>query len=168
MAALHFHQGRQNQQRHTYRLALQQSWNNPDPFGWATGIMLTSIGLALLAGFVGAELANATPVGFLLLFFGAPFLVFGGVLLLLGFIESIYHRLRRIEHHCGRCQFYRTLDDGYSLGRCQADPRQRVMQRTNGCQFFEYSERAMVRDRFAQQAEIISRRRGNTKIHSSL
>ncbi|HLW00874.1 MAG TPA: hypothetical protein VKT82_19600 [Ktedonobacterales bacterium] len=171
MAGLDFHQTRQNQRRQAHRPFLQAmpgAWDNQDHFGLATGITLTGIGMALVAGFALTQFANAASFGFLFLFFGCPFLVFGGVLVLLGCVEFIFRRLKRIQSHCGRCRFYQALDAGYALGRCRVDPLQRVVQRTNGCRFFEYSERAMVRDRFAQQAKIDARTRGNNRIHSSL
>jgi hypothetical protein len=168
MAARHLHSQRQNERRPARRsghLALSDEPHMPDPFGLATGFMLTGIGLALLAGFAGAMLADASPSNFAFLFLSFPFLAFGGMLLLMVFVESLARRLMRIQHHCGRCRFYRSLDDGYALGRCRIDPRQRVMQRTSGCRFFEYSERAMVRDRFAQRAEALARR-GNSRVKS--
>jgi hypothetical protein len=129
---------------------------------------LTGIGLVLLVGWMVAELAQSTFVSFVLLFFGCPFLVFGGMLLALLGIESLFRHVMRIQHHCGRCRFYRPLDASYTLGRCQADPRQRVMQRVDACTFFEYSERAMVRDRFAQQAAIEARRRSKHHVETSV
>lgn len=164
MAALHFHSQRQNERRlsqQSSRQALPDDQNMPDPFGWGMGMLLTGVGLALLAGFAGAALAGASPGDFTLLFFSGPFLVFGGMLLLILVVESLFRRLRRIQHHCGRCRFYQPLDDGYALGRCRIDPRQRVVQRASSCRFFEYSERAMVRERFAQRAEAVARQRGN-------
>ena len=168
MAVLHFHPQRQNERRPSHQSSRQMSAepNTPDPFGLATGMLLTGIGLALLAGFAGAALAGASSSDFALLFFSCPFLVFGGMLLLILCVESLLRRLRRIQHHCGRCRFYRPLDDGYALGRCRIDPRQRVMQRTSSCRFFEYSERAMVRERFAQRAEAVARRRRNSRVKS--
>ncbi|HEY7355173.1 MAG TPA: hypothetical protein VH590_01870 [Ktedonobacterales bacterium] len=169
MAVLHFHSQHQNERRlaqQPSRQAQADDATTPDPFGWATGMLLTGIGLALLAGFAGAALAGASPGDFALLFFSCPFLVFGGMLLLILTVESLFHRLRRIQHHCGRCRFYRPLDEGYALGRCRIDPRQRVMQRASSCRFFEYSERAMVRERFAQRAEDLARRRKNSRVKS--
>ncbi|HEY7346807.1 MAG TPA: hypothetical protein VH599_00715 [Ktedonobacterales bacterium] len=171
MAVLHFRQGRlyrHRQPRRPFSLAVRGCWNQPDPFGLATAILLTGIGLAFLAGFVGMEFVQGAPADFPLLFLGFPFLVFGGMLLLLILIEFIYRRLKRIQSHCGRCRFYQALDAGYGLGRCRADPREAVVHRTYGCSFFDYSERAMVRDRFAQQAEIAARRRGNDSIQSPI
>jgi hypothetical protein len=120
-------------------------------------MMMTSAGLALLAGFAGAEFAHAAPVGLFLLFFGCPLLVFGGMMLLVVFVASIVSKLKRVQSHCGRCRFYQPLDKEYTTGRCRADPRERMVLRTDGCPFFDYSERAMVRDRFAQRARATAR-----------
>ncbi len=171
MAVLHFHQRHQNRHRHAHRSplrAMPSAWNRPDNFGLATGITLTGIGMALLAGFAVTLFANTAALGFFFFFFSCPFLVFGGLLVLLACVESMFRRLKRIQSHCGRCRFYRALDAGYTLGHCRVDPLQRVVQRTAGCRFFEYSERAMVRDRFAQQEKIDARVRGNNRIHSPL
>jgi len=171
MAVLHFHQKRQNRRRQPHRPFLRtmpSAWNKPDNFGLATGMTLTGIGMALMVAFVGTQFANAASLGSFFLFFSFPFLIFGGMLLLLIVAESFFRRLQRVQSHCGRCRFYQALDAGYTLGRCRADPRERVVQRINGCPFFEYSERAMVRDRFAQQAEIVARHRGNSRIQSPI
>jgi len=168
MAALHFrHQHHHRQQRlacqfqHSFRTRAETS-------GLLNGVTLMGMGLVLLGGCVTAELAQATIISFVLLFFSCPFLVFGSLLLLLLCIESLFRRVMRIQHHCGRCRFYRPLDSSYALGRCLADPRQRVRQRVDACPFFEYSERAMVRDRFAQHAAIEARRRGKHHVESSV
>lgn len=169
MAVIDFRHQRQN--RHRQRLsrrARPSIRSTPDPSSLVNGITLAGMGLILLGGWMAAGLAQATFLSFALLFFSCPFLVFGGLLLLLIGIESLFRHLMRIQHHCGRCRFYRPLDAGYALGRCLADPRQRVMQRTSACSFFEYSERAMVRDRFAQQAAIEARRHGHQHIQSSV
>jgi hypothetical protein len=129
---------------------------------------LVGIGLALLLGFAATQFTNAAALSFLFFFFSCPFLVFGGVLVLLACAEMIFHRLKRIQSHCGRCRFYQALDAGYTSGNCRVDPLHRGVQRTAGCRFFEYSERAMVRDRFAQQAKIDARARGSHHIHSPL
>lgn len=155
MAVLHFHQSHADPRspaRRLRRRAGRGRWNVPDSFR----LGLAGMGLALLAGFVWAVSA-ATPAGELLMLVGFPFLVFGGILLLIGCMELIWRRFRRIQHHCGRCRFYQALDGQYTLGRCRADPRQAVVQRTYACPFFDYSERAMVRDRFAQRAESLAR-----------
>jgi hypothetical protein len=162
MAVLHPHQGYVNHRSQAYQLrylAVQGRWGEPNSLGLATGLVMTGIGLALLVGYVGAEFANDTLTGLLLLFFGSPFLVFGGMLLLVIVVESTWRRLRRIQNHCGRCRFYQALNEEYTLGHCRADPREAVVHRTGNCTFFDYSERAMVRDRFAQRAETIARSR---------
>ena len=54
MDVLHFHQGnlnRRHQTRRPSRLARPGFWNEPDPFGLSSGVLLTGIGLASLAGF---------------------------------------------------------------------------------------------------------------------
>lgn len=171
MAVIHFHHQRQNHHRPSSRLSRRAKHNfrrAQESSGLVHGMTLTGMGLVLLVGGIVAELAQATFVSFVLLFFSCPFLVFGGMLLALLGIESLFRHVMRIQHHCGRCRFYRPLDASYALGRCQADPRQRVMQRIDACTFFEYSERAMVRDRFAQQAAIEARRRGNHHVESSV
>lgn len=169
MAAPHFHPQRQNGRRLSQqpgRQAMFDELTMSDPFGLSTGLTFTGVGLALLAGFAGAMLAVPSPGSFVFLFLSCPFLAFGGMLLLMLCVESLYRRFRRIQHHCGRCRFYRPLDGSYALGRCRIDPRQRVMQRTNSCRFFEYSERAMVRERFAQRAEALARGRKNSRVKS--
>ncbi len=162
MAALHFHQGRPAHSSRAHRLhylATQGCWDEPEAFGLAAGIIMTSIGVILLAGFVGAEFMDAALAGILLVFLGSPFLVFGVLLLLILCAETAWRRLRRIQRHCGRCRFYQALDGQYALGRCRADPREAEVHRTNSCPFFSYSERAMVRDRFARRAEALARAR---------
>lgn len=162
MAVLHFHQSHADPccpEQRSRRPAARVRRNAPDSFLWGPGLIMTGIGLALLAGFVWASAADAAPTGELLIVVGSPFLVFGGLVLLMGCVESTWRRFRRIQNHCGRCRFYQALDGQYTLGRCRADPRQAVVHRTGACPFFDYSERAMVRDRFAQRAESLARSR---------
>jgi hypothetical protein len=162
MAVLHFHQHHPDYPSPARRLRSQEARgrpNAPDSFSRGPGLVLTAIGLALLAGFVWASAADAAPADELFIVFGCPFLVFGGILVLIGCVEVIWRRLRRIQNHCGRCRFYQALEGQYSLGHCRADPRQAMVHRTGACTFFDYSERAMVRDRFAQRAESLARSR---------
>lgn len=160
MAVLHFHQSRSGQPCPAQRLRYQPArgrWNTPDSFMRGPGLVMAGIGLALLAGFVWTSFANGDPADGLLVLVGCPLLIFGGILVLIACVESIWRRLRRIQNHCGRCRFYQALDGQYALGRCRADPRQAIVRRTGACPFFDYSERAMVRDRFAQRAESTAR-----------
>ncbi len=166
MAALHFPQdrlGHHSQAHRLHYLVTRGRWNEPDRFGLSTGVVMTCIGLGMLGGFGGTLLADAAAAGALLIFLGSPFLVFGGMLLLLSLLESAWRRLRRIQNHCGRCRFYQALEGQYALGRCRADPHEAEVRRTDSCPFFQYSERAMVLDRFAQHAEVMgrSRKHGN-------
>ena len=66
---------------------------------------MMSVGVVSLAGFVWAEFANAALVGTLCMVVGAPFLVFGGMIALVVFVETTWHRFWRIRRHCGRCRF---------------------------------------------------------------
>jgi hypothetical protein len=159
MSVVRFRQGhsRRNRAPRRYYLATRGRWNEPDAFGLATAAVITCMGLVLLVGFAAAEFTNAPLAGVLFVFLSAPFLVLGGLLLLLVFVEFILRRLRRIQNHCGRCRFYQPLEGQYTLGRCGADPREAKVHRTNGCPFFSYSERAMARERLAQRAEVAVR-----------
>ena len=109
-------------------------------------------GSLLIAFFSGLAYA-----GILFLFLGSPFLIYGSLLLLFVAVERAARRLRRVKNHCGRCQFYAPLEGQYGLGRCLAAPSNDTVHRTDSCPFFSYSERAMVRDRFAQRAQALDR-----------
>lgn len=130
-------------------------WNEPDSFGLASAIFMISVSIVALAGFVWAEFADASLVGTLCMVVGAPFLVFGVMIALVVFAESAWHRFWRVRRHCGRCRFYMAMEGQYTLGRCFIDPRDSVVHRLDSCSYFSYSERAMVRDRFAQQADTL-------------
>jgi hypothetical protein len=134
-------------------------WSQPDLNGARTGSLLVGIGVILLACFAlaapGASAGSAT----LLLMLGSPFLLFGGLLLLFALGAYTLRRLRRIKRHCGRCRFYQPFEGQYALGHCRADPRQALVQRGDGCPFFSYSERALVRERFAQHLNTLQRAR---------
>ncbi len=161
MAALHPQQKRFDHHSHARRLRYQATlgqWNTPDPIGLRTGLALTGIGLSLLVGSVLLALVTGLGyAGFLFLFLGSPFLIYGSMLILIDAVERAARRLRRVKSHCGRCRFYAPLEGQYGLGRCLAAPSDDLVHRTDSCPFFSYSERAMVRDRFAQRAESLER-----------
>lgn len=159
MAPFHSHQHpieHRNQAQWPHYLVTQGRWNEPYPPTLRCRIVMTGIGLALLAGGIVMALSAVPSYGVLLLFFlSSPFLLYGGILLLFAPAAGMLRRLRRIRNHCGRCRFYQPLDGQYALGRCRADPNEGEVHRKAGCPFFSYSERAMVRDRFAQRAEMM-------------
>src|SRR5579885_2028750 len=149
------HLDHHSQAQRPHYLVTQGRWNEPSPPTLRSGIALSSIGLALLAA--GIVIACGTTSGYSVFPLSSPFLLYGGVLLLLASAEGIARRVQRIKNHCGRCCFYQPLEGQYTLGRCRADPHESVVHRLAGCPFFSYSERAMVRDRFARLAESIER-----------
>ena len=118
---------------------------------------MIGISVVALAGFIWSESANAALVGTLCIVVGAPFLVFGVMIALVVCVESAWHRFWRVRRHCGRCRFYIALEGQYTLGHCFIDPRDSVVHRLDSCSYFRYSERAMVRDRFAQHADTLIR-----------
>jgi hypothetical protein len=159
MAVLRFHQGhRDNPGQSSESSAVQRKpgrWNEPDTFGLASAIFMLSVSVVALAGFAWAESADAALVGTLCIVVGAPFLVFGAMIALVVLAETLWHRFWRVRRHCGRCRFYMATEGQYTLGRCFIDPRDSVVHRLDSCSYFSYSERAMVRDRFAQQADTL-------------
>ena len=153
MDALHSHPcptEHRYQTRQRHYLVTRGRWNEPSPPTLQSSLAMTGIGLALLAGgIVTAFSPAAGPVVFLLVFLSSPFLLYGSILLLLASVEGLVHKVQRTRKHCGRCRFYQPFAGRYALGHCQSDPRKSVVRRTDGCPFFSYSERAMVRDRLA-------------------
>ena len=160
MEAFHFlHPGSQ-----VHRLHYQTTrgrWNERDYAGLRTGFVLGGIGLFLLSAFTLALLQNiAGGADALLLFCGAPFFLFGGLLLALDATGLAIRRVRRVKQHCGRCRFYQPLEGQYEHGFCLSDPRETPVHRTYGCPFFQYSERAWARERFAQRVEALKHAAG--------
>ena len=155
MAAFHFHHFSSQGQRLHYQTT-RGYWNEWDHTGLRTGLVLSGIGLFFLSGFGLAAFQNITGTAdALLLFCGAPFFLFGGLLLALDVAGVIFRRVRRVTHHCGRCRFYEPLEGQYEHGLCRSDPREGPVRRTDGCPFFAYSQRAWARERFAQRAEAL-------------
>lgn len=162
MDTLHLHLIYTQHRRPAYQPryeATRGRWHEPDPTGVRTGSLMAGIGMVFLTGFMLAALGANASSAMLLLLLGSPFLLFGGLLLLFAFGGKTLRRLRRIKQHCGRCRFYQALEGQYALGRCGADPHHAFVQRTDGCPFFRYSERALVRDRFAQHPKALQRAR---------
>jgi hypothetical protein len=155
MEAFHFHHPGSQAYRLHYRMA-RGHWNERDQTGLRTGLVLGGIGLFLLSAFTLALAQNiAGGADALLLFCGAPFFLFGGLLLALDATGLAIRRVRRVKQHCGRCRFYQPLEGQYERGVCLSDPRETPVQRTYGCSFFHYSERAWARERFAQRVEAL-------------
>lgn len=159
MAVLRFRQGQRDHPGQSSEPNAYQGkpgrWNEPDSFGLASAIFMISVSIVALSGFAWAESANAALVGTVCIVVGAPFLVFGAMIALVVFAENAWHRFWRVRRHCGRCRFYVALDGQYTLGRCFIDPRDAVVHRLDSCSYFSYSERAMVRDRFAHRADTL-------------
>ncbi len=132
-------------------------WNEPETFGLASALFMICLSVVALAGFVWSETADAALVGTLCIVVAGPFLVFGTMIALVVFVENVWHRYWRVRRHCGRCRFYMALEGQYTLGHCFIDPRDATVHRLDSCSYFSYSERAMVRDRFAQQADTLIR-----------
>lgn len=153
MGAFHFHHASSQVHRLHYQ-ANRGRWNEANHTGLRTGLVLGGIGLFFLSGFGLAAFQNMTSaVNALLLFCGAPFFLFGGLLLALDGAGLAVRRVRRVKQHCGRCRFYQPLEGQYEHGFCLSDPREGGVHRAYGCPFFQYSERAWARERLAQRVE---------------
>jgi hypothetical protein len=86
---------------------------------------------------------------------GAMLLATSSVPLVIGIMLSIGQPSQRVDH-CGRCQFYRPTATSYQHGICGRDRARRPMLRLDGCEYFTYSERAMVRDRLSEASHVLN------------
>lgn len=155
MAAFHFHHASSQAHRLHYQ-ATHGRWSEADHTGLRTGLVLSGIGLFFLSVFTLAVVQNIVGgADALLLFCGAPFFLFGGLLLTLDGAGLALRRVRRVKQHCGRCRFYQPLEGHYEHGFCRSDPREGPVRRTDGCPFFQYSQRAWARERFARHVEAL-------------
>ena len=153
MGAFHLHDASSQAYRLHYQ-AQRGRWSEGDHTGLRTGLVLGGIGLFFLSAFGLTAFQNVTStLNALLLFCGAPFFLFGMLLLALDGAGLAIRRVRRVKQHCGRCRFYQPLEGQYEHGFCLSDPRGGGVQRTYGCPFFQYSERAWARERLAQRVE---------------
>src|SRR5690349_5800516 len=98
MAVIHFHHQRQNprrqKQRSSRRVVMQRFRDSQGSSEFVNGMTLTGMGVILLAGWIAAELSHAPFFGSVLLFFSCPFLVFGGLLLLLIAVEVLFRHFQ--------------------------------------------------------------------------
>ena len=127
-------------------LRAQSFWGyDPNPEGLRTSVTMTIVGAAALAAFAVALVNGDARYATLLLLLGVALFLFGGLTLVVAFIEWTIKRVMRTRKYCGRCVFYQPQDEDYDVGLCRADPREGFVQRTHSCPYFRYSERAMVR-----------------------
>ena len=134
-------------------------WNDQNPRSIGTALSITSIGLILLGGFVLAASSGSRDAGrdaALLLLFGAPMTIFGGLFLLFALVERAAKRFIHTSKYCGCCVFYHPHNDDYEVGLCRADPCEGYVQRAHVCPYFRYSERAMVRDKLSQKPLLLN------------
>jgi hypothetical protein len=149
---------RARQRDYILRLRFRASialWSEQAPRSIGTALSLTGFGLALLVGFVVAAINHAARDAALLLLFGAPMLIFGGLFLLFVFVEWAAKRFIHTHKYCGCCTFYRPQSSDYEVGLCRADPTESYVERTHSCPYFRYSERAMVRNRLAEKPALL-------------
>jgi len=89
------------------------------------------------------------------------FLPMGLLLLATGTVPLIIGVIRLLEqpplaiNHCGRCKFYVANTANYASGLCGYG-RAHITLRESTCEHFNYSERAMVRDRFAEATQVMN------------
>ncbi len=57
---------------------------------------------------------------------------------------------------CGLCRYYLPAPDGYDRGKCGVSLERHPTVRTASCDRFEFSERAMVRDRLTGAPHIVN------------
>ncbi|MBA3825247.1 MAG: hypothetical protein H0X24_15280 [Ktedonobacterales bacterium] len=121
------------------------------------GLVLALLGLMMLAisliAFThrGRDLADAlVPAGIMLLVTSGAPLMLG----LLRFLEPPGANTQR----CGRCRFYQPVTEGYTRGWCTVDRPRLSTTSDSGCGRYQFSERAMVRDRLSQAPHILNSR----------
>jgi hypothetical protein len=121
----------------------------------ASGLALVGLSM-LIVSFIalarhGRDLADAlVPVGIMLLVTSGAFLMMG----LLRFLEPPQANAQR----CGRCRFYLPATESYSRGWCGVERPHLATTSDAGCGRYQFSERAMVRDRLSQAPHVLNSR----------
>lgn len=112
--------------------------------------LLTASVLALGAGQKVAADA-LTPVGIMI--FAASIAP-----LMLGFLRFIDPPVTVNQQRCGRCRFYQATDASYAHGWCGAESMRHATVSTGGCVRFQFSERAMVREKLSAAPHVLNSR----------
>ena len=113
-------------------------------FTLAVTLALLGLGVVITTFINGSRILidSLVPIGVWLL-------AASSVPLVIGIVRSIEQPQQRIDH-CGRCQFYRAVAGNYQQGACTRDRAKRATTRLDGCEYFTYSERALVHDRLSE------------------
>ena len=135
-------------------------WTEPEPVSYRRGLVMIFLGVASASGFlIWGGAADGSNPSSLLVVLGGTFCMIGAVMLGCTAGARLAQRINRIKKHCGCCRFYQAEQGHYAQGRCQADPGNALVQRTDGCPSFCHSPRAMVRDRLSQRPEVLAQLR---------
>jgi hypothetical protein len=112
-------------------------------------IMLLVSFIALARG--GRAVADAlVPAGVMLLMTsGAP--------LMLGTLRFL-DPPQASNQRCGRCRFYQPVTEGYTRGWCAVERPRVVTTSDSTCGRYQFSERAMVRERLSQAPHVLNSR----------
>ncbi len=115
------------------------------------GLSMLTVSLVALARH-GRDLADAlVPVGIMLL-------VTSGAPLLLGILRLIEPPQANTQR-CGRCRFYQSVTADYTHGWCALERPRHATTSDAGCGRYQFSERAMVRDRLSQAPHVLNNSR---------
>lgn len=118
-------------------------------------LVLSIAGLAMIGGGMAAFRAGQQGLTDTLTPLGALLLATSSAPLVLSIVRLLAQPALPREQRCGRCQFYRPNAGGYQRGVCLVDRQRQPTTRQDTCERFEYSERAMVRDRLSAAPHVL-------------
>jgi hypothetical protein len=129
-------------------------WQELKPWFFAA-FGLGLVGAALLvAGMVMLGLGHAT-MAEALIPVGVMFSATSVAPLILGFLHLIDSPVAK-NQHCGRCRFYQPSEETYSRGKCGFIELPHLTTSDASCAHFQFSERAMVRERLNAAPEVLN------------
>lgn len=130
-------------------------WQQFKPWLFASlGLGLT--GIALLSGsIVAAGEGWQAPAG-ILASVGITVFAVCIVPLILGTLRIIDPPPTVNQQRCGRCSFYQASAASYAHGLCAVEALRRATTSAASCPRFEFSERAMVREKLSEAPHILN------------
>jgi hypothetical protein len=134
--------------------SLVARWQRVRPWFIAGGaIAALGLGMLLISLFAFAQHSRAiadalVPASVMVLVTSGAPLMFG----LLRFMESPPTNTQR----CGRCRFYQPVTEGYTRGWCAIERPRTPTTNDGGCGRYQFSERAMVRERLSQAPHVLN------------
>ncbi len=119
--------------------------------------VLGLLGLSMLAVSMIALSRQERDVAEALVPAGIMLLVTSGAPLMLGILRFLEPPQTNTQH-CGRCRFYLAVTEDYTHGWCAVERPRRATTSDAGCGRYQFSERAMVRDRLSQAPHVLNSR----------